>query len=303
MRASPQRALSLWHLSAPGQPIPAGHNDSATLLSGRKLRPLGVHTACVSEELVQGAKAAAELEPAVEAFAEATGALGPVRESTGWLGDVIRAKREAHAAKVFMKATEKIKASGLPAHAVRDKVLRAVVEDGSMEDDEGMQERWATLLANAATDQEDKIKLVYPKILAELEPKEALLLERLWEKTPNPAEEPFETVGSETTNDLVDIPEPYNLDRLGVLRWVRSMTTYPGSNSDAAEPLRASSLRSLAGPLWLLAIRVLRATNKAAIAAVCGGPHVFLPFLRGMGPGESEGELPPIGGTSVLLDS
>jgi hypothetical protein len=145
----------------------------------------------VSEELVQGAKAAAELEPAIEAFAEATGALGPVRELNGWLSDVFRARREAHAAKVFMKATEKIKASGLPAHAVRDKLLRAVMEDGSMEDDEGMQERWATLLANAATDNEDEIRLAYPKILAELEPKEALLLERLWAKTPNPAEEPL----------------------------------------------------------------------------------------------------------------
>jgi len=193
-----------------------------------------LNTGCVSDELVQAAKAAAELEPAVEAFAEATGALGPVRESTGWLGDVIRAKREAHAAKVFMKATEKIKASGLPAHAVRDKVLRAVVEDGSMEDDEGMQERWATLLANAATDQEDKIKLVYPKILAELEPKEALLLERLWEKTPNPSEEPFETVGYEATYDLVDVPELYNLDRLGVLRLIRSMNSTMGGVSEGA---------------------------------------------------------------------
>jgi hypothetical protein len=199
----------------------------------------------VNDELVQGAKAAAELEPAIEAFAEATGALEPVREATGWLGDMIRYRREGHLAKVLMKAAEKVNESGLPAHAVRDKLLRAVVEDGSMEDDEGMQARWATLLANAATDKEDKIKLAYPKILAELEPKEALLLERLWEKTPNPAEEPFETVGYETTNDLVDIPELYNMDRLGVLRWVRSMTTYPGSISDSDATLEGIQLTEL----------------------------------------------------------
>jgi hypothetical protein len=189
----------------------------------------------VNDELVQGAKAAAELEPAIEAFAEATGALEPVREATGWLADRIRYRREVHLAGVLMKAAKKVKASGLPAHAVRDKVLRSVVEDGSMEDDEGMQERWATLLANAATDDEDKIKLVYPKILSELEPKEALLLERLWEKTPNPAEEPFETVGYETTNDLVDIPGLYNLNRLGVLRLIRSMnSTIGGAVSESA---------------------------------------------------------------------
>lgn len=177
----------------------------------------------MSEDLVQAAKAAAELEPAVEAFGEATGALEPVREATGWLADKVRYRREAHLARVLMKAAEKVKATGLPAHAVRDKLLRAVVEDGSMEDDAGMQERWAALLANAATDTDDKVKLVYPKILAELEPKEAMLLDRLWEKTPNPAEEPFETVGHETTNDLVDVPELHNLGRLGVLRLVRSI--------------------------------------------------------------------------------
>jgi len=189
------------------------------------MRLVGVHTDDVSEELVQAANAAAELEPAVEAFAEATGALEPVRESTGWLGDVIRYRREAHLAKVLIKAAEKVKASGLPAHAVRDKLLRAVVEDGSMEDDEGMQERWATLLANAATHSEDKIKLAYPTILAELEPKEALLLDLLWEKTPNPAEEPFETVGFETTKDLVDMAGLYNLERVGLLKWIWSTGT------------------------------------------------------------------------------
>jgi hypothetical protein len=184
-----------------------------------------LNTDAVSDEVVQAAKAAAELEPAVEAFAEATGALEPVREATGWLGDTIRYRREAHLAKVLMRAAEKVKASGLPAQAVRDKLLRAVLEDGSMEDDERMQERWATLLANAATDNEDKIKLVYPKILAELEPKEALLLDRLWEKTPNPAEEPFETVGFETTKDLVDLAGLYNLERLGLLKWIWSTGT------------------------------------------------------------------------------
>lgn len=204
-----------------------------------------LNTDAVNDEVVQAAKAAAELQPAVEAFAEATGALEPVREATGWLGDTIRYRREAHLAKVLVKAAEKVKASGLPAHAVRDKLLRAVVEDGSMEDDQGMQERWATLLANAAIDNEGKIKLAYPKILAELEPKEALLLVRLWEKTPNPAEEPFETVGFETTSDLVDLPELYNLERLGVLKWIWSTGTTWGGVTDGDVTLKGVQLTEL----------------------------------------------------------
>lgn len=197
------------------------------------------------EELVRAAKAAAELEPAVEAFAEATGALEPVREATGWLGDTIRYRREVHLAKVLMKAAEKVKASGLPAYAVRDKLLRAVVEDGSMEDDEGMQERWAALLANTATDNDDKIKLAYPTILAELEPKEALLLDRLWEKTPNPAEELFETVGSETTSDLVDTAGLYNLERLGLLKWIWSTGTTWDELSNGQVSLKGVQLTEL----------------------------------------------------------
>lgn len=105
----------------------------------------------MSEDLVQAAKAAAELEPAVEAFAEATGSLEPVREATGWITDLIRYRRLPHQAKLLMKAAEKVKATGLPPSAVSDKFLRAVLEDGPIEDDEDMQERWANLLANAAT--------------------------------------------------------------------------------------------------------------------------------------------------------
>jgi len=204
-----------------------------------------LNTDGVSDELVQGAKAAAELEPAIEAFAEATGALEPVREATGWLGDTIRYRREVHLAKVLMRAAEKVKASGLPAHAVRDKWLRAVVENGSLEDDEEMQERWATLLANAATDNKEEIRLAFPNILAELEPKEALLLERLWEKTPSPSEEPFETVGSETTNDLVDLAGIYNLERLGLLKWIWSTGTTWDELSNGHVTLKGVQLTEL----------------------------------------------------------
>jgi hypothetical protein len=102
----------------------------------------------VSDELVPVVKAIEELEPAVEAFAEATGLLGPVRELTAWATDLIRYRRAPHQAKLLIRAAEKIKASGLPSSAVSDRLLRAVLEDGAMEDDEAMQERWANLLAN-----------------------------------------------------------------------------------------------------------------------------------------------------------
>lgn len=209
----------------------------------------------MSEDLVQAAKAAAELEPAVEAFAEATGAFGPVREVTGWISAAIRYQRVPHEARMLMRATEKIKASGLPAHAVPDKVLRAILEDGPLEDDPSMQERWANLLANAATAEEgNPLKIAYPKILAELEPGEAQVLERLFDRSPDLDSHPAETFGYETTNDLVDIPELYNLDRLGLIRWVRNMTNRVGQISDSDATLAGVQITEL-GWQFVLACR------------------------------------------------
>lgn len=210
-----------------------------------------VHTDDVSEELVEAAKAAAELEPAIEAFAEATGALGPVRESTGWLGDVIRVRREAHLAKVLMRAAQKIKASGLPPHAVRDKLLRAVVEDGSMEDDESMQERWASLLAREATRISGATPLAYARILSELEPREARLLDRIYDTAYLPVlsdPENGELDWNVPIDRLGDHAGPTDLDslvRLGLVRLLQSMTNYPGSISDVDAVLVGVRLTAL----------------------------------------------------------
>lgn len=220
----------------------------------------------MTEDIVQAAKAAAELEPAVEAFAEATGALEPVRETTGWLADIVRYRRLAHQAKLLMRAAEKIKASGLPAHAVPDKTLRAILEEGPLEDDKSMQERWANLLSNAATAEEgNPLKIAYPKILAELEPAEAQVLERLFDRSPELDTHPAETFGYETTNDLVDIPELYNLDRLGLIRWVRTMPTTLDQISDDEATLAGVQITEL-GWQFVLACRA-PASNSSAPAS------------------------------------
>jgi hypothetical protein len=191
-----------------------------------------LNTDGVSDDLVQAAKAAAELEPAVQAFAEATGSLEPVREATGWLTDLIRYKRLPHQAKLLMDAAEKVKETGLPAHAVSDKLLRSVLEDGPLEDDNSMQERWANLLANAATSAPGTVPVAFPKILSELEPKEAALLERL-RVTSDPEHYDMKLFGWDDTHDLVDLPELGNLDRLGLLRLVRRTSgTIGGSVSE-----------------------------------------------------------------------
>lgn len=82
-----------------------------------------------------------------------------------------------------MKAAEKIRETGLPSHAVSDKTLRAILEEGPLEDDESMQNRWENLLANAFVGQEGIVRIAFPKILSELEPGEAALLNEFASRT------------------------------------------------------------------------------------------------------------------------
>ncbi len=134
----------------------------------------------MGDDLLPAARAFEELMPAVQAFSEATGALGPVQELTAWATDLIRYRRAPYQAKLLMSAAKKIRASGLPPTAVEDKLLRAVLEDGPMEDDADMQERWANLLANASTGS-TVVRAAFPRILSELEPHEAWILDKALE--------------------------------------------------------------------------------------------------------------------------
>jgi hypothetical protein len=123
-------------------------------------------------------KTAEELEPAVQAFAEATGLLTPIQELALWATDLIRYRRAPHQAKLLTRAAEKVRATGLPPSAVSDKLLRAALEDGAMEDDPEMQERWINLLANAGT-RPTTVHAAFPRMLSELESNDARVLEQI----------------------------------------------------------------------------------------------------------------------------
>jgi hypothetical protein len=185
----------------------------------------------VSEELVQVSKAIAELEPAVVAFDQATGILGPVRETSAWLTELIRYRRLPHQAKLLMSAAEKVKASGLPPSAVSDKLLGAILEEGPLEDDADMQERWSSLLANAATSESESVRIAFPKILSELEPSEAALLDEFASRA---SEKSFreKKFSVEKPGEGGHMPEIDNLNRLGLVRLARYFPTTVGTISD-----------------------------------------------------------------------
>jgi hypothetical protein len=176
----------------------------------------------MDHDLVPALKAAEELEPAVEAFADATGLLAPVREIALWATDLIRYRRAPHQARLLMSAAEKVKQSGLPPTAVADKLLRAALEDGAMEDDPDMQDRWSNLLANAATDDSASVRASFARMLSDLEPREAATLEWMdatGKQNERHARSIFFSIGQCRETTGIGLGGIDNLIRLGLARF------------------------------------------------------------------------------------
>jgi hypothetical protein len=137
-----------------------------------------VQRCCLVNQDVQIAgKAIEEVTPAITEFAQVTGLTEPVRELAAWATEWIRYRRAPFQARLIMRAVEKIRETGLPAHAVSDRTLRAVLEDGALEDDPGIQEMWSGLLANEALNA--PVPPVFLRIVSEIEPAEARAMDRL----------------------------------------------------------------------------------------------------------------------------
>ena len=92
-------------------------------------------------------------------------------------GDWLKSQRETQLAKTLAKAKAKLNAGELTINPVPLKLLKPIVEDCSLEEDEDMIERWANLLAAAACG--DPVLPTYVRLLAELTPNEARLLDAL----------------------------------------------------------------------------------------------------------------------------
>jgi len=101
-----------------------------------------------------------------------------------------------------------------------------------MEDDETMQERWENLLANAFVGEERSVRIAFPKILSELEPAEAALLDEFASRTSPKSflkkKHSIEQPGEGGHRSALD-----NLVRLGLLNYTRTMPTTLDSISDA----------------------------------------------------------------------
>lgn len=99
-----------------------------------------------------------------------------LEEGGGIIADTVAYWRFKNKVNLVLKAKAFLEAKGIEPKRLLPKVVAPLLEAGSLEEESDMQERWAALLASAATDP-DRVPPAFPRILAELSSIEAKILE------------------------------------------------------------------------------------------------------------------------------
>ena len=186
------------------------------------------------QEVAKATKAAIETAREFGGFISRYTA-GPLEQGMGIFEDHLRHVRWERQARLMMRAEHFLRASGLsnPSRAVPLKMALPILQIATIEDNDDLQDRWATLLANAANaDFKIEIQRSFISILEQLSPLEIRILEVMYAL-------PFELCQHEgiLTSDLPhsasinskdnthwELPTPDvslalgNLDRLGCIR-------------------------------------------------------------------------------------
>jgi Abortive infection alpha len=199
----------------------------------------------VSEEVELAAKTSADV---VTALTEASGALGPSQEFWGAITSGIHYRFYPRVVKQALAAAEKIEKLGLSRRAyaaIPDRLLRTILDGGSLEDDEDMRDRWANLLANALTESQTDVPLAFPTILGELEPIEAATLDALFDGVSQPSVETQLLGLAQLTSTGISAAGLDNLVRLGLLRYTREMPTTTGSITDEGATITGATFTDL----------------------------------------------------------
>lgn len=117
-----------------------------------------------------------------------------LEEGGGILQDNIKFWRFKNQINIALKAKKFLAKKGIKPAKVSPKILLPILENGSLEEEESMQKKWAALLANSADpNKRYSVKPSFAEILKELSPIEVLLLDKMFDeanknKNPNKVE-------------------------------------------------------------------------------------------------------------------
>lgn len=108
---------------------------------------------------------------------------GPIEQAMGIWHDKLKYRRWENQIVLAQKATAFLKARGLggPTRTLDLALAIPLLEEASLADEDALQDRWATLLANAADAKSPEVRRAYVSILAEMTTLDALVLEKLFE--------------------------------------------------------------------------------------------------------------------------
>lgn len=106
---------------------------------------------------------------------------GPAAEEFGLtLKDHVRLVRLKRQVRLWQRAKEFLEQASIDPKRVPLKLLGPIIESGSLEEDDLLQDKWAALLANAATGHEDEIHPSFVEVLKQVSSLEALFLDTLF---------------------------------------------------------------------------------------------------------------------------
>jgi hypothetical protein len=166
----------------------------------------------MSEEVELAAKTSGAI---VSALAQESGVLGPIKQFADYVSQRIGLYLAPKLAERAQAAAKKVEESGLPRRAFGEfelPLLTAILEGMAEETNPDLHDAWENLLANALTNSDANVARAFPKILSELEPIEARMLNDLADEADSGTMEPDQVVTLPGSSHLD------NLARVGLFR-------------------------------------------------------------------------------------
>ena len=126
-----------------------------------------------------------------------------LKESGGILGDNVRFWRFKNQINLTIKAKEFLEKKGINPQKILPKTLLPILENGSLEDNEDLRDRWSALLAHAADpSSEVTIRPSFPEILKQLSPLEVTILDNFYEGYKDKSKEEQKNIGIDKNKAL-----------------------------------------------------------------------------------------------------
>lgn len=117
-------------------------------------------------------------------------------EGGGILSDTVKFWRFKNQVNLAIQAEDFLIKKGINPSKVLPKTLFPILDKGSLEEDEDMKKKWASMLANAADNTSNiKIRPGYPEILGQLSPLEVKILDTFYDQVKDKPKEEQDITG------------------------------------------------------------------------------------------------------------